>query len=210
MVTDKSETQKHLKDRLERLGWWSKAIKIREKAKKDAIATNPDLTPQDAAKIGWQAIRDEFPLEIPARNVPGPTAAAAIDAGVAADQKADRDATADKPPSTKKEDFEWVYQNIANGEAVNYDTCPGDGARGLLEWAKDKKDKFYDLFLAKFINKNDDGINRKNDGPTDLIDELLRQRAEGLRGEPALSPLDPDAGGGGQESAGPTLDGVQP
>ena len=208
-MADKPETKKALQARLENLGWWADAKLIREKARKDAQVANPAITTQEAADIGWQAMRDAYPIGCKQKNLPGAQTSVAIDAAVANKEAEIKQATSSKPPSSKKEDFEWVYQNIADGAAVDYSTCPGDGARGLLEWARSRKDKFYDLFLAKFINKTDDAGNRRSDGPTDLIDELLSQRAQGLRGELALSPLVADEGGRRQERAGSTVDSMQ-
>lgn len=196
MAKAKKETQADLKRRLIELGWWSEAVRLREKVKAEAIKANPALTQQEAAKLGWQKVAEQYPPGIPRASGPSPTSTARAEVANEAKEAEIRRVTADKAPSSKREDFEWVYQNIGNKAAVDWTTAPGAGARGLLEWAIDRKDKFYDLYFAKFNSKNEDGSKHTNEGPTNLIDELLQQSAEGIPGELVLSPVDVEEGGG--------------
>ncbi|MBM4091753.1 MAG: hypothetical protein FJ276_20350 [Planctomycetes bacterium] len=122
-------------DRLRLEGRWDAACRFRDETKRRLQAEGQ--TRKEANEQAWQAMIAEFP-PLPADEP--------LD-------YADDDLPADDGSTLDlARDAGWVYANLVNKVARPHD-APSRGAWGLLTWARQNRNRFYECLLPRFASR---------------------------------------------------------
>lgn len=169
-----------IKDQVQKMGLWKEYVALREHIR-------GEVSDEHLAEIAFQRLmegeRAAFRRASPPNSDPEPSdhpqsKPAEPESSV---RKEDFEG---KPPSSKKEDLDWVYQNLDVAD-VTIEDCPSAGAWSLRAWAASSfnRTEFYRMWAQslRWEAKEDGKEIMQDDGGTlNLISRVLRARESAI------------------------------